>query len=986
MNFKSRRSIYWSVLLLVLALGVNYLSTINPQQREQAYTQLTEILDQQGDNPIAIVEAAETFLSIPFANWDSRQQQVLKFAINTGKRTVDQQTHLDRLLSLAEITQPEFEEPVKKSSQPKLKNAYTQVTDAIERGAEPLEIIERAGKFLSIPFAQLAQPQVVNIFHQAFVQWLEQPEEQPTAIFPVNQFKKLELEVYESQWAKLTERQQQKQALDWLFFMAVLDRELGKTLLRDDLPANDYGKTRSYVLDSDHLIALIPFDSSKEERIDNLAAIADQHRHRLGYSTVIWIFEYQLDIKNQLAQLKRSPDLHLMDLFTKEYGYYEANIKTLDDFKKFIAEIDSLSFAQKYQTHLVLGGRQFKSRQFRRLRVEDLAAIWSANGVGFSLKMGYDYEKLKANGFMTQVTQLLLPFQITGQLSAGLDLNRPKNSLAKNNIKPLLDLIEYLKSSSDESVKQRVNLIEAALTSYQFQVADYHENLQGTEVGMILFYSDLVAKLWAIYPNWVPKELANYQLSLNQETPQLKLLFYPKRQRVQPVGVMIFFAPDLIQVQTPASSMGWNKYYPDIADYEQAFAQLNEILKWSQLIAWLDKMDNSRLLEFLSQNPVNRTHWFPSWVTEEAQRLKFNRWDEIGFFEKCENGLQSEAFRLLDTSLVGGIQDSEPKNEAQASVNHETIGLNLEKMLEDFPQTEIIGQLDNNTYAVKMAGHQEWLILLVQTDDGAYSLQREWREEEVLFNKADYTVAVEQSSDDNDLWKIIAYSPGQDGSPPPSGENGGPPKVPPPIRPKPTPSGSKPLVLTSEDDVGKPVNLTGNVDQNGVIQIDVPPNSLVSPSDLKSRLKRYDVNKIRQQAESHEPIHYQLETPADARDFQAFLNDLEDLENKDYEKEAYDKAVSYLNDNPEQARLQLNRYLVDEYAQLRKFFSERQYKKAKLLIERLKKIYGNNNKQSQLELLWYEYLLSLHHGENSPEVDIPSSEVSKLLEQLRTDF
>ncbi|RKZ91177.1 MAG: hypothetical protein DRR19_07945 [Candidatus Parabeggiatoa sp. nov. 1] len=498
------------------------------QNRKSTYTKVIKAFE-QGDNPIAIIQAAETFLFIPFVKLDTRRSQVMDIyhdtmvqwlATQTGKLTADEQAHVERLLSFGQITQPELDRQVKENQQ-HLKRAYTQVTDAIERGAEPLAIIEVAGNFLSIPFAKSAQPQVVNIYHKAFVQWFEKPEPKKLVnFFPVNQFKKIDLEVYESQWLRLTKRQQQKQALDWLLFMAVFATELslGKTELIDDLPSNDYGKTRSHVLDEDHFIALIPADISEEERIDHLAAIADKHRHYLGYSnSTFWLFEYQLSLKNKVAQLRRRAHLNPRDLFTKDYGYYEAKIKTLADFKQFINQIESLSFAKKYQTHLVLGGRQL-SRQYRGLRIEDIAAIWSANGVGFSLELAYDYEPLKANAFPTQVAQLLLPFQITDQLSAALDFNGVKTSLVKHNdIEPLLRLIERLKSHRDELLKQRVNLIETALKKYQFQVAHYKSNLHGTEVGMILFYTDLLAKLWAIdYQASVPEELASYQLTSDE--------------------------------------------------------------------------------------------------------------------------------------------------------------------------------------------------------------------------------------------------------------------------------------------------------------------------------------------------------------------------------------------------------------------------------------------------------------------------------------
>ncbi|RKZ91178.1 MAG: hypothetical protein DRR19_07950 [Candidatus Parabeggiatoa sp. nov. 1] len=438
--------------------------------------------------------------------------------------------------------------------------------------------------------------------------------------------------------------------------------------------------------------------------------------------------------------------------------------------------------------------------------------------------------------------------------------------------------------------------------------------------------------------------------------PQVKLQFYPNRNKVQEVGWHLFLAPYLIQVQTPVASMGWNKYYSDIARYEPSYEQLNDILKWSQLLGWLEKTQQRDLLQFLADVPVNRTHWFPQWVTEDTQtsRLKFNQWNKIAFFEKGAKGIQTEALPLLTTSLVGGIQDSESGIENQASVDPEQIGLNLEKMLEHLPNTEIVGKLGDKAYTVKMTGNDDWLTLsLVLTSEAHYGLQQEWREESVLFKDIDeYTVIVEPTQDGSgNSWKIIAYR---------SGING------------------KPIVLTGLDEDGNRFELTGRVDNNGIIHIWVakgqPNTSPIHPSDLKSRLKRFDVNNIRQQAAdgSRKQIRYELETPSSERDFKTFLNDLE--------QEKYAEAANYIKINKKQARRLLARHLVDEYAKLiNKFFLKPDYEMAAQHVERLKKIYGELS-----ELLLYQNIIALRNNFLSPKQFHELLNDPEILELLRS--
>jgi len=226
--------------------------------------------------------------------------------------------------------------------------------------------------------------------------------------------------------------------------------------------------------------------------------------------------------------------------------------------------------------------------------------------------------------------------------------------------------------AQQESVFTAINQFLKTPNTQGFQTARYDGELQGTEVGMVLYYTDLLAKLWALdYLGTTPekyiadfepltqkatKVASIYQTEL-QELPSTRLWFGHKDQGFQLInnGNGIAMAHNATRIYAASSNplkpgaestasvtseafLGWwNEHYSEVARYESQYERLNEIMKWSLVISWLNHSHEDKFLTFLQDVKVNRDYWFPDWVKANIEKLKFKEWAT----ENCSDNANS---------------------------------------------------------------------------------------------------------------------------------------------------------------------------------------------------------------------------------------------------------------------------------------------------------------------------------------------------------
>jgi hypothetical protein len=190
----------------------------------------------------------------------------------------------------------------------------------------------------------------------------------------------------------------------------------------------------------------------------------------------------------------------------------------------------------------------------------------------------------------------------------------------------------------------------------QVQCARY-DGTAGTNVGMTLFYTDLLAKLWEStdYGLSTPTlEVPGFQsapridlpasfAAAMSATPNTRVWFGPRMNRVSHLtsdNITYFTfehrfsriyaagsnsALPGVESEPPENSrrtLGWwDRHFDDVADYEPQYHRQNQIMKWSLITAALLDSPTAR---YLHKIQVDRSAKFAVWQQALATKLRFH--------------------------------------------------------------------------------------------------------------------------------------------------------------------------------------------------------------------------------------------------------------------------------------------------------------------------------------------------------------------------
>jgi hypothetical protein len=235
--------------------------------------------------------------------------------------------------------------------------------------------------------------------------------------------------------------------------------------------------------------------------------------------------------------------------------------------------------------------------------------------------------------------------------------------------------------SSHELARVVARAVKEESDRYRFQMARYDGDLAGTEVGMVLFYTDLLAKLWAIdfLHNQPAREVEDFHPMTDlrispvyedeiRRLPSTRLWFGPEDKgfQVTDKGETLLLARNATRIYAASSDplspgkeeaaaanseafLGWwNDHYMEVARLEPQYERLNQVMKWSLLISWLNDRNKGDALGFLAQADVDRGNWFPDWVRKHPG-LHFRRWEKVGFHARGYKGSTTEAMPILSS-------------------------------------------------------------------------------------------------------------------------------------------------------------------------------------------------------------------------------------------------------------------------------------------------------------------------------------------------
>jgi hypothetical protein len=299
--------------------------------------------------------------------------------------------------------------------------------------------------------------------------------------------------------------------------------------------------------------------------------------------------------------------------------------------------------------------------------------------IGFSLDPTYDFEAL-AQWFDQEAAPTVLtlakdrPAVVTPN-----DVELARQEIAARKQDAFINLLGRLKDSGDETGQELSKDLLHRSHEFRFQQARYDGDLTGTEVGMGLFYVDLLAKLWVglDFAESLPREIADFPAYPDGKIPSIY-----RQQTVEQPNTRIWFGPDdrtfqltdqkqtlifahnaarifaassnplLPGVEVPPQAnseavLGWfNDHYEEIARHEPQYQKLSAFMKWSMVVSWLIAQEQESSLAFLNDTKVDHTRWFPDWVKDHPE-LRFKQWDKVGFHKRGDKGVKTESLPIL---------------------------------------------------------------------------------------------------------------------------------------------------------------------------------------------------------------------------------------------------------------------------------------------------------------------------------------------------
>ncbi|MEO5996596.1 MAG: hypothetical protein ABIN89_07705 [Chitinophagaceae bacterium] len=631
---------------------------------------------------------------------------------------------------------------------------------------------------------------------------------------------------------KLTIRERMDQVRDWLLYSILSDAGLSTEQIGQltfDLPLTragynenitncDYTKTRSRNIGNGVVVALFPSASSMEEA-EYISHIADEQQKNTGEIPLsVLPFRYKIDTVNNRGILTRLSAITGTDIYSEKYGYYSLKVTGIKDLKTFLAHTRDLVSIKNSVDGLILGGRQLRGGVTRNVTMEDIAAIYQSeeqikeknnafnnkwtsqryttesekfrleeamkeeqkrlhlvSGSGFSLDPSYRYGDLAA--LINKYKQYLRLYDTNNDFE-GIYYS----AFFKGNEQPFLNFLYKLKQNPDAKAREISDFLFYEARKCQFQKARYDGELQGTEVGMHLFYTDLLAKLWSMnYADSSPLDSiygfvtdVSSAISMSRiyekerdSFPSCRLWFGPNNGGYQTVGFndRLLFARNATKIYSASSDplqpgtevpvsalfagpMNWmNGHYEEIAAYEQEYQVLNEIMKWSLVIGWLNANENSGKMDFLNDVPVKRDLNFTEWVHQHPA-LKYNDWHRISFFGKGYNGSETEALPLLQSQytakgqaryIEGGVSLAEKATLKSTSALSEDVSVLLRRSNLDYSQAgSELKFLKGATYDFKTVGNEYNIITKVAGDTKLRA-----RFEELGSNNFERTIAAE---------------------------------------------------------------------------------------------------------------------------------------------------------------------------------------------------------------------------------------------------
>ena len=362
-----------------------------------------------------------------------------------------------------------------------------------------------------------------------------------------------------------------------------------------------------------------------------------------------------------------------------EQGFRREEISDAEDLEHFLkGGVDLLSASNPEGNSLEVTGRVRTRAAKAPVTVEHVAALSRTGDEGDDLGFSLDPRTDLARA-MKSVDQLNDSLASPGSFAAMLrewqvppDQALPLLFASRMNPEPtraaLVSLREKLATLDPSDAEAALmepplgeqdplfaELIQQVLRRSAYQCARYDGPMKGTRPAMTMFYTDLVAKLWAIdwqscsptgfVPGFV--SIPEYRDSLaycgrDEGVPFTRIWFGARQEgfvrdtesalRFSPVATRLFALGSALGSEhseevEPAARMlrfirWWDRNYSQVATWEPQYELLNQLVKWT-LVRRMAEASYESLPTFLNDVPVDQAQHFDTWLAAQKDlRLK----------------------------------------------------------------------------------------------------------------------------------------------------------------------------------------------------------------------------------------------------------------------------------------------------------------------------------------------------------------------------
>jgi hypothetical protein len=442
--------------------------------------------------------------------------------------------------------------------------------------------------------------------------------------------------------ARMNEQEAVEQLRDWARTGLAADLELDTAKLveigYDTLPVRDdgfgdlarqpVGPGRSLFADG-VLHLLVPRDDSHRDR--TIGLLLDQYRTDAGADPpVVQLHPYTIRPDLQAVHVEADQQVATGE-FRRSHGYVRARIDSFLRLHIFLAATRTLSTIELVGGEVWAGGWRWPASDGQRLSRADVAV----------LQRGYDSaDEMPAfsldPGPIATVDDLAA---IAPGLDAALLDGMVNDSWAAT---PFTSVDEFADAVGGAvfGALTEADIVALGLPADRAQLwalrtylrglspygqARYDGELQGTEIGMTLFYTDYVAKDWvAGVGEGVPTDaVKGFQPDSEVETPwshcetgneasfesgrlwfgqnEAAYSFQPDRISIGAQPTRLFTKSDGLTGAEVESSYAfgrglrwWDQHYQEVADYETQYQRLDQIMRWSAALEWLGE-DRAKL-------------------------------------------------------------------------------------------------------------------------------------------------------------------------------------------------------------------------------------------------------------------------------------------------------------------------------------------------------------------------------------------------------